>query len=93
MTTTQPLIIDGIQYPYYSANLAITTSFVNGQLQANAAMRLVPTYLDENGNGVTKEELAKSVVVGTVRGLDEAEQEAMLAIHQAVQNYITVKGL
>ena len=93
MTTNNPITVDGEVYPLFSANLAISSSFKNGAFEANAAMRLVPTRLDENGNGVTSEENAKSVLVGTTQGISGAEQEAMAAIYAAVQNYVNVKGL
>lgn len=93
MTTNNPITVDGEIFPLFSANLAITSSFKNGAFEANAAMRLVPTRLDENGNGVISEENAKSVLVGTTQGISGAEQEAMAAIYAAVQNYVNVKGL
>ena len=93
MITNNPITVDGETFPLFSANLAISSSFKNGAFEANAAMRLVPTRLDENGNAVTSEENAKSVLVGTTQGISGAEHEAMTAIHAAVQHYINVKGL
>ena len=93
MTTNTPITVDGEIFPFYSANLAISSSFRNGNFEANAAMRLVPTRLDENGNGITSDENAKSVLVGTTQGISGPEQDAMVAIYQAVQNYINIKGL
>jgi len=93
MNTTQPIEINGQSYPFYSANLAITSFFKDGEFEANAAMRLVPTRLDENGNAVTADDQAKSVLVGTTKGITGAEEEAMNEIYMAIQKYINVKGL
>ena len=93
MTSTTPIEYDGEVYPLYSANLAITSSFVNGNIEASAAMRLVPTRIDSDGSAVTLDSQAKSVLVGTVQGISGPEQQAMAAIHTAVQNFINAKGL
>jgi hypothetical protein len=93
MTSATPIEYDGEVYPLYSANLAITSSFVNGNMEANAAMRLVPTRIDSEGNAVTLDSQAKSVLVGTTQGISGPEQEAMAAIYAAVQNFINAKGL
>lgn len=93
MITTTPIEYNGEVYPLYSANLAISSSFKNGAFEANAAMRLVPTRLDAEGNAITLDEQAKSVLVGTTQGISGAEQEAMAAIYAAVQNYVNIKGL
>lgn len=93
MTTNNPITVDGEVFPLLSANLAISSSFKNGAFEANAAMRLVPTRLDENGNGVTSEENAKSVLIGSTKDISGAEQEAMQKIYLAVQEYLVAKGL
>ena len=93
MQTTKLTEINGESYPLLSANLAITSSYKNGTLEACAAMRLIPTRLDENGNGITSEENAESVIVGTLDGISGPEQEALTKIYEAVQNYIIAKGL
>jgi hypothetical protein len=93
MITTTPIEYNGEVYPLYSANLAISSSFKNGSIEANAAMRLVPTRLDAEGNAITLDEQAKSVLVSSVQGLSGPEQEAMTAIYAAVQTFINAKGL
>lgn len=93
MQMSNPITVDDQTYPLYSANLAISSSYRNGQFEANAAMRLVPTRLDEQGNPITLDDEARSVVVGTTQGISGPEQDAMQEIYQAVQKYILVKGL
>jgi hypothetical protein len=93
MQSSNPITIDNEVYPLYSANLAISSKYSEGQFEANAAMRLVPTRLDEQGNSITAEEHAKSVLVGTTKEISGPEQEAMQEIYQAVQKFLIAKGL
>ncbi len=93
MQSTNPITINNEVYPLYSANLAISSKYSEGSFEANAAMRLVPTRLDEQGNPITAEDHAKSVLVGTTKGISGPEQEAMQEIYQAVQKFLIAKGL
>jgi len=93
MQSSKPITLEGIPYPFFSVNLAITTSFVNGEFEANAAMRLVPTRIDENGQTITSEENSKHTLVGTVKELSGPEFDAMQKIYNAVQEYIVLKNL
>lgn len=93
MQSTTPITINGEVYPLFSANLAISSKYSEGNFEANAAMRLVPTRLDEQGNPITSEENAKSVLIGSTKDISGAEQEAMQKIYLAVQEYLVAKGL
>jgi hypothetical protein len=93
MTATTPLQIDGKSYPKYSLNLAITGRYLgDGSSDANVAMRLVPTRI-ENGEVITADEAAIGIALGSLAGSDEATQQAVGAIQAALQAYITAKGL
>lgn len=93
MTATTPTIIDSKSYPLYSLNLAITGRYLgDGSSDANVAMRLVPTRI-ENGEVITSDEAAIGIALGSLSGADEATQQAVGAIQAALQTYITVKGL
>ena len=85
--------VNGEAYPLLEANLAITSTYKNNNLEAYASLRLVPTRLDEQGNAVASEANAKTVAISTVSNLSGPEQEAMQEIYQAVQKYIIAKGL
>jgi hypothetical protein len=94
MQPSTPNIIEDIEYPKYSANLAETSFYKKGgQFEANAALRLVPTRFDEEGNVIKKEDSYKSVLLGSLNDANEEEQQAISQIYSAIQNYINVKGL
>ncbi len=93
MIATNPIEIDGKQYPKLSLNLAITGKYNgDGSSDANVAMRLVPTRI-ENGEVITADEAAIGIVLGSLAGSDEATQQAVGAIQAALQAYIAAKGL
>jgi hypothetical protein len=93
MIATNPIEIDGKQYPKLSLNLAITGRYLgDGSSDANVAMRLVPTRI-ENGEVITADEAAIGIALGSLAGSDEATQQAVGAIQAALQAYITAKGL
>lgn len=93
MIATNPIEIAGVQYPKYSLNLAITGKYNgDGSTDANVAMRLVPTRI-EDGEVITADEAAQGIVLGSLAGADEATQQAVGAIQAALQAYITAKGL
>lgn len=93
MNATNPIEIDGKQYPKLSLNLAISGRYLgDGSSDANVAMRLVPTRI-ENGEVITADEAAIGIVLGTLSGSDAATQQAVGAIQAALQTYITSKGL
>jgi hypothetical protein len=87
-------IIDGENYPRYGATLSITSFYkTGGQFEANAALRLVPTRFDTEGNVIKREDSYKSVLLGSLQDANEEEQQAIAQIYNAIQNYINVKGL
>jgi hypothetical protein len=93
MNATNPIEIDGKQYPKYSLNLAITGRYLgDNSSDAQVAMRLVPTAI-ENGEVITADEAAIGIALGSLTGADEATQQAVGAIQTALQTYITAKGL
>jgi hypothetical protein len=93
MNASAPSKIAGVQYPKYSLNLAITGRYLgDGSSDANVAMRLVPTRI-ENGEVITADEAAIGIALGSLAGSDEATQQAVGAIQAALQSYIQAKGL
>jgi hypothetical protein len=93
MNATNPLQIDGKTYPKLSLNLAISGRYLgDGSSDANVAMRLVPTRL-ENGEVITADESAIGIALGSLAGSDEATQQAVGSIQAALQSYIAAKGL
>ena len=93
MNASNPITIDGKQYDKFSLNLAITGRYLgDGSSDANVAMRLVPTRV-ENGEVITADEAAIGIALGSLAGSDEATQQAVASIQAALQAYITAKGL
>jgi hypothetical protein len=93
MNATNPITIDGKQYDKFSLNLAITGKYNgDGSSDANVAMRLVPTRI-EDGVVETADEAAIGIVLGSLAGSDAATQQAVGAIQAALQNYLNAKGL
>ena len=93
MNASTPITIDGKQYDKFSLNLAITGRYLgDGSSDANVAMRLVPTRI-ENGEVITADEAALGIALGSLAGSDAATQQAVGAIQAALQAYIEAKGL
>ena len=93
MNASAPSTIDGKQYDKFSLNLAITGRYLgDGSSDANVAMRLVPTAI-ENGEVITADEAAIGIALGTLSGSDAATLQAVGAIQAALQAYIVAKGL
>jgi hypothetical protein len=93
MTATNPIEINGKSYDKFSLNLAISGRYLgDGSSDANVAMRLVPTRI-ENGEVITADEAAIGIALGSLAGSDEATQQAVAAIQAALQAYITAKGI
>ena len=93
MNASAPIEIDGKSYDKFSLNLAITGRYLgDGSSDANVAMRLVPTRI-ENNEVITADEAAIGIVLGSLAGADAATQQAVAAIQSALQAYITAKGL
>ena len=93
MNASAPITIEGKQYDKYSLNLAITGRYLgDGSSDANVAMRLVPTAI-QNGEVITADEAAIGIALGSLAGSDAATQQAVGAIQAALQAYIVAKGL
>ena len=93
MNASAPITIDGKQYDKFSLNLAITGRYLgDGSSDANVAMRLVPTRI-EDGVVETADAEAKGISLGTLAGSDLATQQAIAAIQAALQTYLQAKGL
>jgi hypothetical protein len=94
MIATNPIEINEKSYDRYSLNLAITGFYKpDGQPDANVAMSLIPTRIE---NGVVEQaglEHRKAVVLGSLSQASAEEQQAIGAIQAALQAYLSAKGL
>jgi hypothetical protein len=93
MNASSPIQINGKSYDKFSLNLAISGRYLgDGSSDANVAMRLVPTRI-ENGEVITADEAAIGIALGSLAGSDEPTQQAVGAIQAALQAYLVAKGL
>ena len=93
MNASNPIQIDEKTYDRFSLNLSISGRYLgDGSSDANVAMRLVPTRI-ENGEVITADEAAIGIALGSLEGSDEATQQAVGAIQAALQTYSQAKGL
>ena len=93
MNASNPIEINGKQYDKLSLNLAISGRYLgDGSSDANVAMRLVPTRI-QDGEVITADEAALGIALGSLAGSDAATQQAVGAIQAALQAYISAKGL
>ena len=94
MTATTPIQIDGKSFDKYSLNLAITGFYKpTGQPDANVAMSLIPTRIEDGMVEQAGIEHRKAVVLGSLSQASAEEQAAIAAIQAALQAYISAKGL
>jgi hypothetical protein len=93
MIATTPLTINGQTFDRYSLNLAITGKYkAGGSPDASIAMRLIPTRIAD-GNVITADEQAASIVLGSLEQADEPTMQAVAAVQAALQTFLTAKGL
>ena len=93
MNASNPIEINGKSYDKFSLNLAITGRYLgDGSSDANVAMRLVPTAI-QNGEAITADEAAIGISLGSLAGSDADTLQAVAAIQSALQAYIQAKGL
>ena len=92
MNATKPIEIDGEEYPYYSVNLSILSRYINFTQEGSAALRLVPTRIDKDGNSITREDYSIPVLLGSALNLQEPEKTTVQTIYSALQNYIFSKN-
>jgi hypothetical protein len=93
MQATNPIEIDGKSYPFYSLNLIVSGSYnADGQPDASVVCNLVPTRID--GDMVeTAPQNVLNIRLGKLDQADEPTLAAVTAIHSALQQFITSKGI
>jgi hypothetical protein len=94
LISTNPTIVDGVEYPYFLVNLSISPyDAPNG---ASVAMRLTPYRNVELGGIEQLPDYAKAVSildVFEVADSDAAFEKAIEGIMGTLQTFITDKGL
>lgn len=94
LISTQPTIVDGVEYPYFLVNLSISP--YDAPRGASVALRLTPYRNMELGGIEQLPDYAKAVSlldVFEVAEHDPAFEEAVASIMNALQEFINNKGL
>ncbi|CAB4160465.1 hypothetical protein UFOVP723_204 [uncultured Caudovirales phage] len=92
--STNPVIIDGVEYPYYTVNLSISPLVQDTGVGASVAMRLTPYRELENGKPDVLQEYDRPVVYLDVFASEDMSAEtAAYNILGVIQQFIIEKGL
>lgn len=92
--STNPIVVDGVEYPYYTVNLSISPLVKETEVGASVAMRLTPYRETEIGVLEVLQGHDRPVVYLDVFASDDAAAEtAAYNILATIQQYVTEKGL
>lgn len=94
MYTTNPITTeDGRVFDRLSINLAITTKVLpDGQTDVSCSARMVPTTADGT-HTLDDFQFIRSFNLGSLAVADQDTMQAVAVISEAVQQWITTKGL
>jgi len=92
--STSPIVVDGIEYPYYTVNLAISPLVKETEVGASVAMRLTPYRETPEGTIDTLKDHDRPVVYLDVFASEDLPAEtAAYNILGIIQEFVTAKGL
>jgi hypothetical protein len=92
--STNPIVVDGVEYPYYTVNLAISPLVKETEVGASVAMRLTP-YRELPGGrpDVLQGHDTPVVYLDVFASEDVPAETAAYNILGIIQQFITEKGL
>ena len=92
--STNPIVVDGIEYPYYTVNLSISPLVKETEVGASVAMRLTPYRETEEGKTDVLQGYDRPVVYLDVFASEDMPAEnAAYQILGNIQQFIIEKGL
>ena len=92
--STNPITVDGIEYPYYTVNLAISPLVKETSIGASVAMRLTPYRELEGGvTDVLQGHDRPVVYLDVFESEDMPAETAAYNILAVIQQFIIEKGL
>jgi hypothetical protein len=92
--STNPIVVDGIEYPYYTVNLSISPLIKETEIGASVAMRLTPYRELEGGASDILQGHDRPVVYLDVFASEDIPAEtAAYNILGIIQQFINEKGL
>lgn len=93
MKPSQPIVIDGETYDFYSLNLIVSGSYTpEGQPEASIVCDLIPTRI-QNDSIEKAPQSAINIRLGMLDQADAPALAAVTAIYATLQTFITEKGL
>lgn len=92
--STNPIIVDGVEYPYYTVNLAISPLVKDTEVGASVAMRLTPyRELEGGASDVLQGHDTPVVYLDVFASEDTLAETAAYNILGVIQQFVTEKGL
>lgn len=92
--STNPIVIDGVEYPYYLVNLAISPLVKTTEVGASVAMRLTPYRETETSEiQVLSDHDTPVVYLDVFASEDIPAETAAYNILAVIQQFIIEKGL
>jgi hypothetical protein len=94
ITSTNPIEVDGIIYPYFMVNLAISPLVKTTDIGASVAMRLTPYRVLEDGSSVSLPDHSIPITYMDVFDSEDADAiDTANTIMGALQTFINDKNL
>ena len=92
--STNPIVVEGIEYPYYTVNLAISPLIKENEIGASVAMRLTPYRELEGGKpDILQGHDTPVVYLDVFASEDMPAENAAYNILGNIQQFIIEKGL
>ena len=92
--STNPVTVDGVEYPYYTVNLAISPLIKDTEVGASVAMRLTPyRELEGGASDILQGHDRPVVYLDVFESEDAAAETAAYNILAVIQQFIVEKGL
>lgn len=94
ITSTNPIEVDGVEYPYFMINLAISPLVKPTDIGGSVAMKLTPYRVLEDGSSESLPDNTTAVTYMDVFASGDADAiQAAGTIMMALQTFINEKGL
>ena len=94
LTSNNPIVVEGVEYPYYTLNLAVSPLMKANDIGGSVAIKLTPFRYKENNEPELATEGSKSIVhLDAFLAQDQSIQEASYHIMLAIQKFINDNNL
>jgi hypothetical protein len=94
LTSNNPIVVEGVEYPYFTLNLAISPLVKTDDVGGSVAVKLTPfRYKDGNEPEIIQEGVKSIVHLDVFLAQDPTIQEASYSIMMAIQKFINENNL